>query len=168
MQTILHILAEAAAERTAAHKRVRSLDSLRRDAEALPHSGFRFEQALRKEDLAFICECKKASPSKGLIAPDFPYLQIAKDYESAGADCISVLTEPTQFLGDDRYLAEIAAAVRIPCLRKDFTVDPNKYPDVQKWLEKLSKESIHIVPIIDAGVKAEEGYDIYDEGMDMV
>ena len=124
MQTILQILAEAAAERTAAHKRVRSLDSLRRDAEALPHSGFRFEQALRKDDLAFICECKKASPSKGLIAPDFPYLQIAKDYESAGADCISVLTEPTQFLGDDRYLAEIAAAVRIPCLRKDFTVDP--------------------------------------------
>ena len=73
--------------------------------------------------LAFICECKKASPSKGLIAPDFPYLQIAADYEAAGADAISVLTEPKWFLGSDEYLREIAATVRIPCLRKDFTVD---------------------------------------------
>ena len=84
---------------------------------------FTFEQALRKPGISFICECKKASPSKGLIAPDFPYLQIAKDYEDAGVDCISVLTEPKWFLGDDRYLQEIAQAVSIPCLRKDFTVD---------------------------------------------
>ena len=83
-----------------------------------------FEAALRKPGLSFICECKKASPSKGLIAPEFPYLQIAKEYEAAGADCISVLTEPKWFLGSDAYLKEIAAAVRIPCLRKDFTVDP--------------------------------------------
>ena len=83
-----------------------------------------FEASLRKPGLSFICECKKASPSKGLIAPEFPYLQIAKEYEAAGADCISVLTEPKWFLGSDMYLKEIAAAVRIPCLRKDFTVDP--------------------------------------------
>ena len=84
---------------------------------------FEFETALKKNDIAFICECKKASPSKGVIAPDFPYLQIAKDYELAGADCISVLTEPSRFLGSDNYLKEIAENVSIPCLRKDFTVD---------------------------------------------
>ncbi len=124
METILTVLAAAAKERTEQHKRYRSLDSVRRDAEQLPNDGFRFAQALKTDDIAFICECKKASPSKGLIAPDFPYLRIAQDYEAAGANCISVLTEPTRFLGDDRYLSEIAAAVKIPCLRKDFTVDP--------------------------------------------
>ena len=71
----------------------------------------------------FICECKKASPSKGLIEPDFRYLEIAREYEAAGADCISVLTEPKWFLGSDEYLKEIAKTVSIPCIRKDFTVD---------------------------------------------
>lgn len=89
----------------------------------LPKGDFSFEKALRKKDIAFICECKKASPSKGLISPDFPYLQIAKDYEAAGADCISVLTEPKWFLGSDNYLREISQNVTLPCLRKDFTVD---------------------------------------------
>ena len=84
---------------------------------------FAFEKALRKDGISFICECKKASPSKGLIAPEFPYLQITEEYEAAGADCISVLTEPKWFLGSDKYLKEIADAVSIPCLRKDFTVD---------------------------------------------
>lgn len=124
MPTILDELAAYAAERTANAKRKRPLQSIRADAEALPKGDFRFEQALRGDDIAFICECKKASPSKGLIAPDFPYLRIAKEYEAAGADCISVLTEPRWFLGNDRYLDEIAHTVRIPCLRKDFTVDP--------------------------------------------
>lgn len=124
MPTILDELAAFAAERTANAKRKRPLQSIRADAEALPKGDFRFEQALRGDDIAFICECKKASPSKGLIAPDFPYLRIAKEYEAAGADCISVLTEPRWFLGNDRYLDEIAHTVRIPCLRKDFTVDP--------------------------------------------
>lgn len=84
---------------------------------------FPFEKNLKKEGISFICEVKKASPSKGLIAEDFPYLQIAKDYEAAGAAAISVLTEPEYFLGSDVYLKEIAAAVQIPVLRKDFTVD---------------------------------------------
>lgn len=85
----------------------------------------RFERALAEPgDIHFICECKKASPSKGLIAPDFPYLEIAKQYEAAGASAISVLTEPKWFLGSDDYLREIAAEVQTPCLRKDFTVDP--------------------------------------------
>lgn len=84
---------------------------------------FPFEKALTAPGMSFICEVKKASPSKGLIAPDFPYLQIAKDYEAAGAAAISVLTEPEYFLGSDQYLREIAQAVSIPVLRKDFTVD---------------------------------------------
>ena len=124
MGTILDTLAECAARRTEAHKKARPLASLRAEAEAMPKGDFPFEEALKKDGISFICECKKASPSKGLIAPDFPYLQIAKEYEQAGADCISVLTEPDYFLGSDKYLAEIATAVQIPCLRKDFTVDP--------------------------------------------
>ena len=102
---------------------MRSLQELRNLAEALPKGPFAFEHALKTPDLAFICECKKASPSKGIIAPDFPYLQIAKEYEAAGADCISVLTEPKWFLGSDSYLKEITEEVSIPCIRKDFTVD---------------------------------------------
>ncbi|MCQ2417692.1 MAG: indole-3-glycerol phosphate synthase TrpC [Oscillospiraceae bacterium] len=129
MGTILDTLAQCAADRTNENKKVRSLESLRRDAEQMPKGSFAFRRAIEKrnkecDDVAFICECKKASPSKGLIAPDFPYLQIAKDYEVAGADCISVLTEPKYFLGSDQYLQEIASTVQIPCLRKDFTVDP--------------------------------------------
>lgn len=124
MGTILEELAAFAAVRTANAKRKRPLFSLRADAEQMPKGDFPFTAALSGDRLAFICECKKASPSKGLISPDFPYLQIAKEYEAAGADCISVLTEPSRFLGDDRYLSEIAEAVSLPCLRKDFTVDP--------------------------------------------
>jgi len=99
------------------------LAEVKRQALAMEKGDFPFEKALAKQGLSFICECKKASPSKGLIAPDFPYPEIAKAYEAAGADCISVLTEPSRFLGSDAYLREIAAAVSIPCLRKDFTVD---------------------------------------------
>lgn len=84
---------------------------------------FRFEKALAGSGISFICEVKKASPSKGLIAPDFPYLQIAREYEAAGAECISVLTEPKWFLGSSEYLKEITGAVKTPCIRKDFTVD---------------------------------------------
>lgn len=95
---------------------------------------FAFEKALdsnadssvnssEKSTMRFICEVKKASPSKGIITQDFPYLQIAQDYESAGADCISCLTEPEYFLGADSYLREIANAVKIPTLRKDFIID---------------------------------------------
>ena len=82
-----------------------------------------FERALRMEGLSFICEVKKASPSKGLIAEEFSYLEIAEDYEKAGAAAISCLTEPYWFRGSDRYLEEIAGRVSIPVLRKDFTCD---------------------------------------------
>jgi len=88
-----------------------------------PLQPFAFEQALRDDDMRFICEVKRASPSKGMIARDFPYVQIAQEYEAAGAAAISVLTEPEYFKGSDTYLQEIRAAVRTPLLRKDFIID---------------------------------------------
>lgn len=120
---ILDQLARHARERTADAKKKIPTDELKHIAFSVPKGEFSFEKALKKDGISFICECKKASPSKGLIAPDFPYLEIAKEYEAAGADCISVLTEPKWFSGSDKYLKEIADTVRIPCLRKDFTVD---------------------------------------------
>ena len=121
--TILDELARHAKERVAAAKTKIPADEMISRALSLPKGDFGFEKALGGGDIAFICEVKKASPSKGIIAEDFPYLQIAKEYETAGADCISVLTEPKWFLGSDEYLREIAGNVSIPCLRKDFTVD---------------------------------------------
>lgn len=124
--TILEQLADYARKRVMADMEENSLDTMRELAMLKSSAAgdlFAFEQALRKEGVSFICECKKASPSKGLIAPSFPYLEIAKEYEAAGADCISVLTEPKWFLGNDEYLKEIAESVLIPCLRKDFTVN---------------------------------------------
>ena len=121
--TILDELAAYARERVSAAQLKLSLAELKSMTDSLRKSDFPFERALAKPEISFIAECKKASPSKGLIAPDFPYLRIAKEYEAAGADCISVLTEPKWFLGSSDYLREIASNVSLPCLRKDFTVD---------------------------------------------
>jgi indole-3-glycerol phosphate synthase len=121
--TILDELADYARLRVNEAKKKVSAQDVKIMAQGLPKGNFEFEKALAGPELSFICECKKASPSKGLIAPDFPYLDIAKSYEQAGADCISVLTEPKWFLGSDDYLKEIAENVSIPCIRKDFTVD---------------------------------------------
>ena len=121
--TILKQLADHAHERAATAKRKLPLEDIKKQALLLSKGNFAFENALKKDGISFICECKKASPSKGLISLDFPYLEIAEEYEAAGADCISVLTEPKWFLGSDEYLKGIAANVKIPCLRKDFTVD---------------------------------------------
>lgn len=121
--TILDQLAEHARERTRLAQKHISKEAMRQLAFSLPKGTFLFEDALKQSEMSFICECKKASPSKGLISPDFLYLDIAKQYEAAGADAISVLTEPKWFLGSDRHLQEIASAISIPCLRKDFTVD---------------------------------------------
>lgn len=124
MSTILDTIAEYARERVANTKKSRSLEEIKQLALSTDcNTNFPFEKALAADGISFICECKKASPSKGLIAEDFPYLEIAKEYEAAGASCISVLTEPKWFLGSDEYLKEISAAVSIPCIRKDFTVD---------------------------------------------
>ncbi len=123
-RTILDEIADFAKGRVENYKSEISLKEMKARAESLnPDTGFPFENALRKDNISFICEVKKASPSKGIIAGDFPYLKIALDYEAAGADAISVLTEPNWFLGSDRYLSQIKSAVTIPVLRKDFTVD---------------------------------------------
>lgn len=84
---------------------------------------FPFEHALATPGMSFICECKRASPSRGLIAPDYDPVRIARDYEAAGAAAVSCLTEPRWFQGSDQHLADIAAGVSIPVLRKDFVVD---------------------------------------------
>ncbi len=133
MSTILETIASYAALRVAEDKKKIPLQELRRGAEQLaaaesnselPSSGARFKSALQRPGISFICEVKKASPSKGVIAENFPYVDIAKQYEAAGADCISCLTEPKWFLGSDRIFEEIHQAVATPMLRKDFTVDP--------------------------------------------
>ena len=139
MSTILDQLADYARYRAEKAKEKKPLEEIREEALAASRQTatgpgtsapdfrepFRFEKALAADgDIHFICECKKASPSKGLIAPDFPYLEIARQYEEAGASAISVLTEPKWFLGSPEYLREIAEEVKVPCLRKDFTVDP--------------------------------------------
>lgn len=122
--SILAEIAEKTRQRVAEEKMSLSLPQLRAQAEAMDTStGFPFAQALAAPGMSFICEVKKASPSKGLIAPNFPYLDIAKAYQVAGAAAISCLTEPYWFQGSDQYLKEIAQAVTIPVLRKDFTVD---------------------------------------------
>ena len=121
--TILEQLAEHARVRVAEAKKKKTFQEIKSSALAMPKGDFAFEKALKKPELSFICECKKASPSKGLIAEEFPYVEIAKEYEKAGADSISVLTEPRWFLGRDENLKEITETVSIPCLRKDFTVD---------------------------------------------
>lgn len=121
---ILQQLAEASFKRVESMKQEIPAEEMKQLAFSHEtNSFFPFEQALRKDSLAFICEVKKASPSKGELVKQFDYQQIASDYVEAGADCISVLTEPTRFEGSDRYLAEIAKKVSIPLLRKDFVVD---------------------------------------------
>ncbi|MBR4162694.1 MAG: indole-3-glycerol phosphate synthase TrpC [Solobacterium sp.] len=125
MGDILEQLASYAKERVQQKKKVVSLEEMKEKAMSMEcNTGFPFEKELKKEEISFICECKKASPSKGLIAEEFDYLTIAKEYEEAGASAISVLTEPRWFMGKDDYLSEIAQTVDIPVLRKDFTVDP--------------------------------------------
>lgn len=122
--TILDQLAAHARERVASDMTYISFSEIQEEALALgPGRGAAFEEALRKPGLSLICEVKKASPSKGIISPDFPYLDIARSYEAAGADAISCLTEPRWFLGSDQVFRDIRTAVSVPMLRKDFTVD---------------------------------------------
>ena len=104
-------------------KLLKSFTDVKKEAENNKRNIFSFEKVLKKDGISFICEVKKASPSKGLISSDFNYKSIAADYESAGADAISVLTEPDFFLGDNLYLTEIKDIVKIPVLRKDFIID---------------------------------------------
>ena len=131
---ILDKIIEATKIRVAQEKQVESPESVKAAALALPaDTGFPFEAALRQQDFNFICEVKKASPSKGIIAEHFPYLEIAKEYEVAGAAAISVLTEPDFFKGDKKYLQEIASTVKIPVLRKDFIIDEYQIYQAKVW-----------------------------------
>ena len=120
---ILDELAAYASFRVAEAKKKIAADEMERKARSLPKGDFRFEHALCNKGVSFICEVKRASPSKGLIAEDFPYVEIAREYEQVGADCVSVLTEPKWFLGSDEIFKEIRAAITLPMIRKDFTVD---------------------------------------------
>lgn len=121
---ILETLAQESRKRVELDKQKVSPDEIKSLAQMSKlGSGEKFMAALRRQDLSFICEVKKASPSKGIIAEKFPYVEIAKAYEAAGADCISCLTEPKYFLGSDKIFTEIRGAVATPMLRKDFTVD---------------------------------------------
>lgn len=131
---ILDKIVEATKIRVAQEKQVESPEAVKVAALALPSdTGFPFEAALRQQDFNFICEVKKASPSKGIIAEHFPYLDIAKEYEVAGAAAISVLTEPDFFKGDKKYLQEIASTVKIPVLRKDFIIDEYQIYQAKVW-----------------------------------
>lgn len=131
---ILDTIVEATKVRVAQEKKVETHEAVKAAALALPSdTGFPFEAALRQQDFNFICEVKKASPSKGIIAEHFPYLDIAKEYEVAGAAAISVLTEPDFFKGDKKYLQEIASTVKIPVLRKDFIIDEYQIYQAKVW-----------------------------------
>ncbi len=124
MSNILDTIADYARQRVLRDSEETSLDVMQELAQQDGRAnGAAFDAALRKEGMRFICEVKKASPSKGIIAKDFPYLDIARDYEAAGGGCISCLTEPKWFLGSDQIFREIRDAVSIPMLRKDFVVD---------------------------------------------
>ena len=130
---ILDEIAEKTKKRVAEQKKKVPLEAMKRQALDIvaretdngssPYSKFQFRDNLAADGISFICEVKKASPSKGLIAPDFPYVEIAKEYEAAGASAISVLTEPFYFQGSNQFLMDIKKEVNIPLLRKDFTVD---------------------------------------------
>ena len=123
MENILDTIVKATRTRIAEAQRIRPLSELKQKAEAMNcNTGFPFYNALKGKEIAFICEVKKASPSKGIIAEQFDFLDIAKQYEKAGAEAISCLTEPYYFKGSDDYLKQIAENVSIPVLRKDFTV----------------------------------------------
>ncbi len=121
---ILDEIAQKTRERLVLCKELKTLEQVKEEALAMDcNTGFPFEEALKKKGVSFICEVKKASPSKGVIAKEFPYVEIAKMYEEAGASAVSVLTEPYYFQGANQYLTEIHDAVTLPLLRKDFTVD---------------------------------------------
>lgn len=122
MDDILSRIANRTRERIAKEEQEIPVEVLKEKIASMP-SAPDFYKALKKDGMSFICEVKKASPSKGVIAEDFPYTEIAMDYEKAGAAAISCLTEPFWFMGSDRYVEEIAGKVSIPILRKDFTIN---------------------------------------------
>lgn len=163
---ILDEIAEKTKERVSVNKRSVSMEELKaKIAYTDLKKQYAFEKALKKDTLSFICEVKKASPSKGVIVENFPYLDIAKDYEAAGADCISCLTEPFYFKGSDKYLQEIKEQVSIPVLRKDFTVDEYMIYEAKN----LNADCILLICAILSQTQLEEYYGIAkDLGMSAI
>ena len=156
---ILDELAESTRKRVAKKKEKISLEEIKEKALMMEKTkDFPFEQALKKEGLSIIAEVKKASPSKGIIAADFPYLEIAKEYEASGVNAISCLTEPEYFKGSDDYLRDIAKEVRIPVLRKDFTVDPYMIYEAKT----LGASAILLIAAILSDKELKEYYEIAD------
>ena len=151
---ILDELAAHARERVAADKAKISFEDMKAQAEALPQGDFRFEKALAGRDCAFICEVKKASPSKGVIDPVFDFEAIAQSYESAGADCVSCLTEPKWFLGSDEIFKKVRGIVTKPMIRKDFTVD-----EYQIYQAKVLGADAVLLTASDVDGSAVGGYD---------
>ncbi len=157
---ILQQIADHTKERIAFEKEKLPYSELKKQADEFnKDTGFPFEKALSKEGISFICEVKKASPSKGIIAEDFPYTDIAVEYEKAGADAISVLTEPKWFMGRDEYLAGIRKNVSIPLLRKDFTVD--EYMIYQA--KKIGADAVLLICSILSDMQLSEYFGIADE-----
>lgn len=156
---ILDELAESTRKRVAKKKEKISLEEIKEKALMMENTkDFPFEKALKKEGLSIIAEVKKASPSKGIIAADFPYLEIAKEYEASGIDAISCLTEPNYFKGSDKYLEEIAKEVKIPVLRKDFTVDPYMIYEAKT----LGASAILLIAAILSDEELKEYYEVAD------
>ena len=155
MGDILVTIAESTRKRVEAAKLITPENVIREQALALytergRNCSVSFKEALAKSGMSFICECKKASPSKGIIAEDFPYLEIAKDYEAAGASAISVLTEPEWFKGDLKYLKEISSAVNIPVLRKDFVRSWTGKRLNNIWRSPRAWDSMHLLKLMTA------------------
>ena len=157
---ILNRIAEYTKERIEHEKSLLSINELRSKAKDMDaNTSFPFEKALAKPGISFICEAKKASPSKGVIAEDFPYVRIAKEYEAAGADAMSVLTEPKWFMGKDEYLKEIRKEITIPIIRKDFTVD--EYMIYQAKI--MGADAVLLICAILSDTQLQEYYGIADE-----
>ena len=157
---ILDEIAAKTRERIQAEKSRLSLSELRAAAKYMDaETGFPFEKALARPGMSFICEVKKASPSKGVIAEDFPYVEIGKEYERAGADAMSVLTEPFYFQGKSEYLTAIRREVSIPLLRKDFTVDEYMLYEAKK----MGADAVLLICAILTQAQLEEYAGIADE-----
>ena len=158
--TILDEIAEKTKDRIEEAKRAIPIVEVKAQIRDLDcDTGFPFEQALRKTGMSFICEVKKASPSKGIIAAQFPYVEIGKEYERAGADAMSILTEPFYFQGRNEYLSEIRRGVQIPLLRKDFTVDAYMIYEAKK----IGADAVLLICSILSSMQLSEYAGIADE-----
>lgn len=162
-ETILEQLAACSRKRVAGEKELRPFGEIRAQAQAMPVLAHAFARALSDDGLSFICEIKKASPSKGVIDPVFDYLGIARAYQKAGVDAVSCLTEPTRFLGSDQVFATARHELSVPMLRKDFTVDP--YQIYQARI--MGADAVLLICALLDDAQLEEGLSIADNlGMD--